>query len=86
MAKFNIPKKKKRCGKGLEKDIHVFSVNYYGALKSENEIYFQMASLFKEVTHAEKNQDEKKLKNQWTNKILTANFSDIHGKSFINNI
>lgn len=86
MAKSNIPKKKKRCGKGLEKDIHVLSVNFYGALKSKNEIYFQMASLFKEVTHAKKNQDEKKLKTQWMNQILTANSSDTHGKSFINNI
>jgi hypothetical protein len=28
---------------------------FYGALKSKNEVYFQMASLFKEVTKDENN-------------------------------
>ena len=86
MAESNTIEKKKSVRTGLEKDTHVLSVNFYGALKSKNEIYFQMASLFKEVTQADKNQDEKKLKNQWMKQILIANSSDIHGKSFINNI
>ena len=66
---------------GNEKDTRVLSVNFYGALKSKNEIYFQMASLFKEVT-----QDEKKLEHEWMERILTTNPSDISGKIFINNI
>lgn len=86
MAESNTQEKKKSVRKVLEKDTHVLSVNFYGALKSKNEIYFQMASLFKEVTQADKNQDEKKLKNHWMKQILIANSSDIHGKSFINNI
>jgi hypothetical protein len=67
--------------KGIKKNAHVVSVNFYGALKSKDEKYFQMASLFKEVTR-----DEKKLENRWMKKILIENFSDISGKSFINNI
>ncbi len=29
------------------------SIPFYGAVKSRNEVYFQMASLFKEVTKGE---------------------------------
>jgi hypothetical protein len=76
----------KKQGKQLEKNPQALSVNFYGALKSKNEIYFQMASLFKEVTQAEKNQDEEILKTQWMEKILISTSSDIHGKSFLNNI
>ena len=86
MAEFNAQKKKKKHGKELEKNPQVLSVNFYGALKSKNEIYFQMASLFKEVTQAENDQDEKKLKTEWMEQILKANTSDTHGKFFINNI
>lgn len=86
MAQSNTLEKKKSVRKELEKDTHVLSVNFYGALKSKNEIYFQMASLFEAVTQADKKQDEKKLKTQWMKQILMANSSDIHGKSFINNI
>jgi hypothetical protein len=86
MAEFNTLKKKKKQEKLLEKNPQALSVKFYGALKSKNEIYFQMASLFKEVTQAEKNQDEKILKTQWMEKFLISTSSDIHGKSFLNNI
>ena len=94
MAEFNGSKKIKHFAKRVEKDDPVLSVNFYGALKSKNEIYFQMASLFKEVTQSKKNQDEKKLNYrlnyQWiekrVEKILTATSSDSHGNFFINKI
>jgi hypothetical protein len=54
---------------------------FYGALKSKNEVYFQMASLFKEVT-----KDEKKIEAQWVDLILKSNSSNISGKFFINNL
>lgn len=86
MAEFNVQKKKKKYGKGLEKNPQVLSVNFYGALKSKNEIYFQMASLFKEVTQAKKDQDEIKLKTELMEEILISTSSDIHGKFFVNSI
>ncbi len=73
--------REKKSDTGTEKNARVLSANFYGALKSKNEIYFQMASLFKEVT-----QDEKKLENKWMEQILTANSPDSSGKYFINNI
>lgn len=54
---------------------------FYGALKSNNEIYFQMASLFKEVT-----KDEKKLSGQWMDRILTSRSANISGKIYMDNI
>ncbi len=81
MAEFKNRKSKKHPSPGNETDAHVLSVKFYGALKSKNEIYFQMASLFKEVT-----QDEKKLEDKWMERILTTNSSDISGKSFLNDI
>jgi hypothetical protein len=86
MDRFNVSKKEKKYGNRLEKDSQVLSAHFYGALKSKNELYFQMASLFKEVTRAEKNQDEKQLKTQWLEQILKSSSSDIHGKFFLNNI
>jgi hypothetical protein len=86
MDEFNVQKKKKKQGKRLEKNPQVVSVTFYGALKSKNEIYFQMASLFKEVTYAEKDQDEIKLKTQWMEQILISTSSDTHGKFFVNSI
>ena len=41
MAEFNGSKKIKYFAKRVEKDDPVLSVNFYGALKSKNEIYFQ---------------------------------------------
>ncbi|MCP4718421.1 MAG: hypothetical protein GY860_03100 [Desulfobacteraceae bacterium] len=61
----------------MEKNARVLSANFYGALKSKNEIYFQMASIFKEVTH-----DEKKLENKWMEQILTSNHPDSSGKYY----
>ena len=43
MAQFQVPEK--------SKDVKAF--NAYFALKSQNEIYYQMASIFKEVTSDE---------------------------------
>ncbi len=57
------------------------SGNFYGALKSKNEIYYQMASLFKEVT-----KNEKQFASQWMNFILKSDSSNIPGKFFINNL
>jgi len=57
------------------------SGNFYGALKSKNEIYYQMASLFKEVT---KNKNEKQFATQWMDQIIRSNSSNIPGKFFIN--
>ncbi len=54
---------------------------FYGALKSKHEIYFQMASLFKEVT-----KDEKKLSGQWMDRILASQSANIPGKIFMDNI
>jgi hypothetical protein len=74
---------KNRCKKNparAKKEV-LLSKKFYGALKSKNEIYFQMASLFKEVTR-----DEKKMKTQWMEHILSSNPSDKYGKFFINNI
>ncbi|MCP3943953.1 MAG: hypothetical protein GY710_21080 [Desulfobacteraceae bacterium] len=59
----------------------MLSTAFYGALKSKNEIYFQMASLFKAVTR-----DEKKMKAQLMEQILTENPSDMSGKYFMDNI
>ncbi len=81
MSESKNRKLKKTQTTGKEKDAHVLSVNFYGALKSKNEIYFQMASLFKEITQAEKN-----LENKWMEQILTTNLPDSSGKCFINNI
>jgi len=70
----------------MEETPRVLATNFYGALKSKNEIYFQMASLFKEVTRDEKKLKNQKLKNQWMAKILLANPPDSHGICDINNI
>lgn len=81
MSDSNKQKRKKNDPNVMKKMPRVLTANFYGALKSKNEIYFQMASLFKEVTR-----DEKKLKNQWMAQILLANSSDNHGVCDINNI
>ena len=54
--------------------------NYsYGAVKSKNEIYFQMASVFRAVSR-----NEKKLAGEWMARILTSSKSDIAGKKAVN--
>ena len=59
----------------------ILATPFYGALKSNNEIYFQMASLFKEVT-----KDEKELSGQWMDRILASQHANIPGKIFMDNI
>ncbi len=81
MSESKSGKSKKNCDVKNEKNVHVLSVNFYGALKSKNEIYFQMASLFNAVS-----QDGENLENKWIEKILPGNPPDISGKYFINNI
>lgn len=63
------------------KQKNTLATPFYGALKSNNEIYFQMASLFKEVT-----KDEKKLSGQWMDRILSSQSPNIPGKIFMDNI
>lgn len=66
---------------GLKRKGRVLPANFYGALKSKNEIYFQMASLFKEVTR-----DEKQLEHKWIDRIWTDISSDSSGNFFIKGI
>lgn len=73
-------KTRRRLPKAL-KDVHGLPKNFYGALKSKHEIYFQMASLFQEVT-----KDEKKLAHKWMELVLRSNPSDSSGKFFLNHI
>ena len=56
----------KRYKKGVQ------ASNFYFGLKSKNEIYFQMASIFKEVTN-----DEDKLAKTIFNGFLTGDSSKI---------
>ncbi len=56
-------------------------VPFYGALKSKNEVYFQMASLFKEVTKGEEH-----LSGQWMDRMLASRKANSPGKIFMDNI
>ncbi len=47
--------------------------NSYFALKSQNEVYYQMASIFKAVTH-----DEDKLKQKVSTRVLSKKSSEIY--------
>lgn len=73
-------RKKGPCSK-LNRKSHGLTDNFYGALKSKHEIYFQMASLFQEVT-----KDEKKLAAKMMELILRSNPSDNPGKFYLNHI
>jgi|GEM_PF-7086005 len=42
-------------------------IQFYGAVKSRNEVYFQMASLFKEVTRGEPD-----LSGKWMDRIIKS--------------
>ncbi|WDP85835.1 MAG: hypothetical protein HUN05_12410 [Desulfobacter sp.] len=68
---FEYQEKLKRCEKA--------NTAFYGAVKSKNEVYFQMASMFKEVT-----KDKKKSSVKWMDQILKS--SNIPGKIFMDNI
>ncbi len=56
-------------------------VPFYGALKSNNEVYFQMASLFKEVTKGDEH-----LSGQWMGRMLAARKPNSPGKISMDNI
>jgi len=64
---------KLRVGKNGEVKKTFKNSNSYFALKSQNELYYQMASIFKAVT---KNED--KLEQKVFYKVLSGNSSDIY--------
>ncbi len=76
----DLKAKRATYSKGRKKNT-TLTTPFYGALKSKHEIYFQMASLFKEVT-----KDEKKLSGQWMDRILASQSANIPGKIFMDNI
>ena len=55
-------------------------ISYY-ALKSKNEVYFQMASIFKLVTRNEPCQESR-----WLERVLVSRYSETPGKFQSNNI
>ncbi|MBT3388418.1 MAG: hypothetical protein HN417_10835 [Desulfobacula sp.] len=59
--------KSKTGQKKYKKDVQ--SSNFYFALKSQNEIYFQMASIFKEAS-SDKNELAKKDKDELAKKVF----------------
>lgn len=56
-------------------------VPFYVAVKSNNEVYYQMASLFQEVTRGKEALSEK-----WMNRILKSRGVIIPGKNVVDNI
>lgn len=54
---------------------------FYGALKSDNEIYFQIASV---LTAASRN--ETRLANTWMHRILMSRLEENTGKMFLNGL
>ena len=54
---------------------------FYGAVRSKNEIYFQMASVFKAVSR-----DENRLAGEWMTRILAGKRSEIPGKKIWNGV
>ena len=79
MAESNTRRKGHRSK--MSRKSHGLTANFYGALKSKHEIYFQMASLFQEVT-----KDEKKLAAKMMELILRSKPSDNSGKFYLNHI
>ena len=63
----------KRLSIRKEKD----ASGFYGAVRSKNEIYFQMASVFKAVSR-----DENRLAGEWMTRILAGNRPEISGKKY----
>ncbi len=57
MSRFEVPTKRNKE--------NIQMCMQYFALKSNNEIYYQMASIFKEITN-----DEQKIENQFFNMFL----------------
>lgn len=54
---------------------------FYGALKSKNEIYFQIASVFTAASR-----DETRLAKAWMHRILMSSLPDNTGKMFLNGL
>ena len=52
-------------------------VMFYGGLKSNNELYFQMASVFKEATRGKKS-----LSGEWMDRIMASQATNTSGKFF----
>ncbi|MCG8568413.1 MAG: hypothetical protein MI747_25365 [Desulfobacterales bacterium] len=55
------------------------SRSFYGAGKSKNEIYFQMASVFRAVSR-----DENRLAGIWMSRIMAGGNADISGNGVLN--
>ncbi len=55
--------------------------SFNGAVKSKNEIYFQMASLFREASKG-----KQELSGQWIDRILKAQQAKIPGKFYRDNL
>ena len=66
--------KRKRAGKRT-------GAPFNGAVKSKNELYFQMASLFKEASKGRKN-----LPGQWMAQILKTQRPNSPGNIFMDNL
>jgi hypothetical protein len=54
---------------------------FNGALKSKNEIYFQIASVFTAASR-----DETRLANAWMHRILMSSLPENTGKMFLNGL
>jgi hypothetical protein len=52
-------------------------VMFYGGLKSKNELYFQMASVFREATRGRED-----LSGEWMGRIMASQESNTSGKFF----
>ncbi|WDP89132.1 MAG: hypothetical protein HUN04_05080 [Desulfobacter sp.] len=70
MAESTKHRKKKRTG-----------VPFYVAVKSKNEVYYQMASLFQEATRG-----KGELSGKWMDWILRSRGVNNPGKKFVDNI
>lgn len=65
---------KNQCGRVEGGRPRPLAVTFYGAQKSNLELYFQMASLFREVTR-----DKEDLATQWMNRILASHSPNLSG-------
>ena len=57
------------------------AASFYGAARSKNEIYFQMASVFKAVSR-----DEHRLAGEWMTRIMAGGNPEISGKKIWNGV
>ena len=70
--KSGIEKKTNRKDRGQKPQ-----VMFYGGLKSNNELYFQMASLFREATKGDQS-----LSGEWMGRIMASQATKSSGKFF----